>query len=83
MTKARGRKRSVDKMVKAVIDFIGEYKEYDLGVAYGDCKAEAAELAAELKKRLPHYQQFFFDEVSPALGIHTGPGVIGIAARLN
>lgn len=83
VSKARGRKRSIEKMVKTLSDFIGAHASYDIGVAYGNCKEEAEELAAVLKKQFPHFNNFFFDEVSPALGIHTGPGVIGIGAMLR
>ena len=83
VSKARGRKRSVDKMVAAVRKTIGESQLYDIGVAYGNCQEEAALLKERLLAEFPHAENIFFDEVSPALGIHTGPGVIGVGVMVK
>ncbi|MBE9389959.1 DegV family protein [Vagococcus salmoninarum] len=83
VSKARGRKRSIEKMLSAVEEFIGNHPAYDIGVAYGNCIDEARELAEVVKQRFPNCQKLFFDEVSPALGIHTGPGVIGMGVQLR
>lgn len=83
VSKARGRKRSIEKMLSAVEVFIGNHPAYDIGVAYGNCIDEARELAEVVKQRFPNCQKLFFDEVSPALGIHTGPGVIGMGVQLR
>ena len=81
--KARGRKRSIEKMLKCLEEFIGQCQKYDIGVAYGDCLEEAEELLEHIKIRFPHYNQLFIDSVSPALGIHTGPGVLGLGVLLH
>lgn len=83
VSKARGRKRSIEKMLSAVEEFIGNHPAYDIGVAYGNCIDEARELTEVVKQRFPNCQKLFFDEVSPALGIHTGPGVIGMGVQLR
>lgn len=83
VSKARGRKRSLDKMLHTAADFVGNHTSYDIGVAYGNSLEEAKAFAEAVKAKLPHYKEFFFDEVSPALGIHTGPGVIGMAVQLR
>ncbi len=83
VSKARGRKRSLDKMLHVAEEFIGSHTSYDIGVAYGNSIEEAREFAEAVKARLPHIKDFFFDEVSPALGIHTGPGVIGMGVQLR
>lgn len=78
VSKARGRNKSIEKMIKQVEKSLGDSKAYDLAVAYGNCLDEAKELVTTLKERLPHFNHFYLDEVSPALGVHTGPGVLGI-----
>lgn len=79
VNKARGRKKSLEKMIGQVEKFLGSDTSYDLAVAYGNCIDEAKELAETVKARFTHLKHFYFDEVSPVLGVHTGPGVIGIA----
>ncbi|MGX6961277.1 DegV family protein [Vagococcus xieshaowenii] len=78
VTKARGRKKSLEKMVQEVEKFVGNHSSYDLAVAYGNCVEEAKALKEALEQRFHHINQIFIDEVSPALGVHTGPGVLGI-----
>ncbi|MGO3733435.1 MAG: DegV family protein [Vagococcus sp.] len=82
VTKARGRKRSLAKMVDTIEKRIGHHKHYNLGVAYGTCKDEAMEVMDALKDKFPNVKHLYFDEVSPVLGAHTGPGVIGVGLLL-
>ncbi|QIL45874.1 DegV family protein [Vagococcus coleopterorum] len=76
--KARGRKRSVAKMVETASDFIGDSTSYDMGVAHAFCETDARNLAAFLKDTFPHIRNFYFEQASPALGIHTGPDAFGM-----
>jgi len=34
-----------------------------------------------LKERLPNAAMFLMTDISPALSVHTGPGLIGIAVQ--
>ena len=83
VTKARGRKKSLEKMVKEVEHFINHHTSYDLAVAYGNSIEEAKQLKTVLEEKFSHINQIFLDEVSPALGVHTGPGVLGIGVILK
>ena len=78
VSKARGRKKSLAKMLDAVEKSLENAKEYDLSVTYGIDEDEARELMVAMKARFSNYRHFYFGEVSPVLGAHTGPGVIGI-----
>jgi DegV family protein with EDD domain len=78
VNKARGRKKSLAKLIDSVEKTIAGYDEYDLSVTYGDDKEEAEKLMAAMKEKFSNYRHFYFGEVSPVLGAHTGPGVIGI-----
>ncbi len=82
VSRARGRRKSIDKMVQIVKETIGTSTSYNLAVAYGNDLEEAKQLAEHVRSTFPNINQFFFDEVSPALGVHTGPGVLGIAVSL-
>ena len=80
VSKVRGNKKSVQKAIDLAIDFAGNSKKYNLAIAYGGKTAEVQveEIRATLKKELPLFDTIFEGEVSPALGVHTGPGLIGI-----
>lgn len=78
VNKARGRKKSLSKLVDCVEKTIAGHESYDLSVTYGNDKEEALKLMATMKEKFSNYRHFYFGEVSPVLGAHTGPGVIGI-----
>lgn len=84
IAKVRGKAKSVNKTIELVETYAANSKKYNIGVAYGGETAieEAKAIREDLKKRLPNYEHIFFDQVSPALGVHTGPGLIGIGVQL-
>lgn len=76
-----GKKRSYKKALDLAIDFIGDSKDYNIGVVHGAAEGDAEKLSNELKSRLPNYKIFAEGQISPALGVHTGPGTIGIVVQ--
>jgi len=74
-TKVRGKKLGLKEMFK-----IGEQLAREapcrLAVLHGAAEAEGQELYEKLKE-LPNVVESFLEQVSPALGIHTGPGLVG------
>lgn len=84
VAKVRGKAKSVSKTVQLVEEFAADAKRYNLAIAYGGKTAleEAEAIRLELKEKLPNFEEFFFDQVSPALGVHTGPGLIGIGVQI-
>ncbi|WP_225744156.1 DegV family protein [Marinilactibacillus sp. Marseille-P9653] len=84
IAKVRGKAKSINKTIELVETYAANSTKYNIGVAYGGETAieEAKAIREDLKKRLPNYEHIFFDQVSPALGVHTGPGLIGIGVQL-
>lgn len=84
VAKVRGKAKSVSKTLQLVEDFAATSKNYNLAIAYGGKSAleEAEAIRIQMKEKLPHFEEFFFDQISPALGVHTGPGLIGIGVQL-
>ncbi|HDL2061523.1 TPA: DegV family protein, partial [Enterococcus faecium] len=80
--KARGRKKSLDKTVAYVKEKIGNAKVFNLAVAHGDAKEEAIEMEARLKREFPQANQIYFGQISPALVVHTGPGLLGVGVQV-
>lgn len=81
ISKTIGENRALDKMLKLATDYIGDSKEYNLGVLNADAKEKAHEIKESLIKILPDAKIFVEDQISPALGVHTGPGAIGIVVQ--
>lgn len=81
VAKILGKKRSFKKALDLAVEFIGDAKDYNLGVAHGAAEEDAEELKKILIERLPNFKFFADGQISPALGVHTGPGTIGIVAQ--
>lgn len=84
VAKVRGKAKSVKKTMELVEEFAEKASKYNLAIAFGGetAREEAERIREELKLRLTSYENFFFDQVSPALGVHTGPGLIGIGVQI-
>lgn len=80
--KARGRKKSLNRTVSYVKERVGTAKVFNLAVAHGDAKEEATEMMARLKEEFPQAQQIYFGQISPALVVHTGPGLLGVGVQV-
>ena len=76
-----GRKRSVKKTLELAINFLGDHPNYNLGIVHGDAEAEAEEIKKYLLTQLPNAKVFVEGQISPVLGVHTGPGTIGIVVQ--
>lgn len=81
VSKVIGRRRSLRKAMELAIDFIGNSKKYNLGVVHGAAKEEANRLKEQILAKLPNPRIFVEGQISPALGVHTGPGAIGIVVQ--
>lgn len=82
VAKSRGRKKSLDKTVELVKQYIGNHKQFRLAVAQGDALAEAKEMKTRLEQEFPQVKEIFFGQISPALVVHTGPGLLGVGVQL-
>lgn len=81
--KVRGRKASLRKAVELTQSWVGDSRKYRLVVAQGDAVAEADEMAAQEKVDFPYnVEPVKVVQVSPALIVHTGPGLIGVGAQI-
>lgn len=81
VAKSRGRKKSIQKMIKIVKEFIGDHQKVRLAVAQGDALVEGEQLKRELQAAFPQIKEILFGTISPALVVHTGPGLLGIGVQ--
>jgi DegV family protein with EDD domain len=78
LDKARNQKQAICKMVENMIKILGEKIPTHIAVAHG----AAEEAALTLKKMIEeNYERKidFFGETGPVIGVHTGPGTLGLA----
>lgn len=76
--KVRGRKQSINKLMEIVRDKIKDKKNYYLTVCHGYAQEEADEVRKEMQQYIDKSTLFMEGQISPALGVHTGPGLVGI-----
>lgn len=81
VAKARGRKKSLEKTVATVEKFVAGHKNIRIAVAQGDAYEEGKEIWEKLQREYPQVK-IYFDVISPALVVHTGPGLIGIGVQV-
>ncbi len=74
--KAKGRKKSIEKLVE-IVEKVTKEKEINLALVHGGAQAECQKLLERLSK-LPNIREIITTDISPALGVHTGPGLLGV-----
>ena len=85
--KAHGRKASLKKAkslaLKALNDVRGDSgRRYRFAVVHGGAEAEAKALYDELAAACPDAYRPLFGQITPALVVHTGPGLIGVGVQV-
>lgn len=74
--KVRGRKQSISKLLDIANDALMEGKA-KIWVLQGGDLEEGKSLYESISK-LPNITEINFGDISPVLGVHTGPGLLGI-----
>lgn len=74
--KERGRKKSVDALIKAFEQYAGENFNDTVCIAHGNCEEEALALAEEFKKR--GATKIFIEYYDLCTGAHVGPGTLAV-----
>ena len=82
VSKVRGRKQSISKTMDLALKQIGTHKHYHLAIVHGDAKDECDEVIAKFKEQIKQADEFVEGQISPCLGVHTGPGLIGIGVYI-
>jgi DegV family protein with EDD domain len=77
MEKARGRKASMEALIKK-LDTMGEgYDNSTVFVCHGDCLEEALQMKEQLLKR-EGVQEVFVGNLGAVIGSHAGPGTLAL-----
>jgi DegV family protein with EDD domain len=75
--KVRGRKASLDYIIKRIKETIVNPETQTIYLSHGDCYDETKELAERLKETL-HIKDYRIFYVGPVIGAHSGCGTIAI-----
>lgn len=78
VVKSIGRNPSIKKVLELAQKFAEGCPKAMLAVMHGDAAEEAEALISEVKKKIPQGITAVRGQISPALGVHTGPGLVGI-----
>ena len=77
-----GSKRTIAKALDAIVDHLEQLypvgTELWISVLHGDFLEQAEHLAAQIRQRLVAARLEIL-RISPVLGVHTGPGIVGVA----
>lgn len=80
LAKVRGRKQSISKLTEILKEHL-EKGPCEVAVLEGGCSDEAIKYMETLKD-LPNITNIKIAQISPALGVHGGPGLLGISVKL-
>jgi DegV family protein with EDD domain len=72
-----GADRALRRLVEAAVRKAGD-RQVDVAVEHFGARARADRVLTRLRHRLPKARELTFLEVSPTIGIHVGPGAVGI-----
>ena len=73
----RTRKRAIEHMITVAQDRASGHPIARVAIIHGDAEEEARDLLEKAVEKL-RPQQTFFSYVTPVLGVHTGPGALGV-----
>lgn len=74
--KVRGREQSLKRLKQVMLDHLRE-SFASVSIVHGGSEAEARDLE-KIAREHPNAKEVFFGQISPALGVHTGPGLVGL-----
>ena len=80
VAKVRGRKQSLSKMTELLKGYLAKGK-CEVAVLHAGCEDEAIKYMSSLED-LTNVVSIKIAEISPALGIHGGPGLIGFSVKM-
>ena len=81
VAKARGDAQARAEAIAMAVSDAGKHARFAVAVAHGNAVEAAARVMEELKQKLTRCEEWISTDVSPALSVHTGPGLIGIAVQ--
>lgn len=76
--KARGRKKSLTKLVDTMIATMGNHVNDTIMISHGDVLEDAQFVADLIKEKISTVKEVIIDYICPTIGAHAGPGTIAL-----
>lgn len=81
VAKVRGRNQSISKTKELALQYAKGHDRYNIAIMHGDAQEDAIKIRNSIMEQLPGVDVFIMKQISPALGVHTGPGTLGICVQ--
>jgi DegV family protein with EDD domain len=78
LEKVRTRRKSLERLVDLTIERIGDRRPVEIAILHANAEAVGHQLAEMMKERI-EVAKAVVTGVSPGVGVHLGPGTVGIA----
>lgn len=84
MAKVRGRQQSLKKILELAVKFAGNAQKYNVAlIGSGQLGLQdAASIRDEVLRRLPNRNLLIEGELGCCLGVHVGPGLVGVGVQI-
>lgn len=73
----RSRHKAVERILDLMAERVGE-RPMCVSIFHADARREVEQVEAMVRSRF-NCQEFYITEFTPVMGVHTGPGAIGLA----
>ena len=83
LVKVRGRKGSLTRIREIACAYAQDGKSINIAFVHGNAMEEITRIKEDVLSRVQNVKNIYLGPVSPALGVHTGPGLIGIAVQIE
>lgn len=77
--KIRGYQRSINLVIECAREFAKQFKKVKVVLLSVKTEMDLSKLTQQIHEQIDNIAEFSIETVSPALGVHTGPEVIGVA----
>ena len=81
VAKTRGRKKSLQRALREAVAYSKQFNSYNIAVVNVQCQDEADMIESKIRDVFPGIKEVFLSAISPALIVHTGPGLIGVGVQ--
>ena len=77
VSKVRGRKQSLDALVKRMEETVEDPANQMVFISHGDCLEDAQYVEQQIREKLG-VQQVIIGHIGPVIGAHSGPGTVAL-----
>ncbi|MBQ2860799.1 MAG: DegV family protein [Peptococcaceae bacterium] len=84
VAKVRGRQQSIKKVLDIPVDFAGNAKKYNIALIGSGTLGlkDAASIREQVLAKLPNRNTLIEGELGCCLGVHVGPGLVGVGVHI-